>query len=71
MTKSNRNDAPGKFTTPKKETLMDKTTRVAQELIDDEAKQRQAKTKRLREARLKSDAATPDKPDKPDAKTST
>ena len=43
----------------KPETLMDKTTRVARKLVDDEAEQRLAKMTRLRNARLEREANTP------------
>lgn len=43
-----------------KETLLDKTTRIARRIIADEAEVRQAKTKRLRKARIErqTDVAT-------------
>ena len=43
----------------KPETAMDKTTRIAKKLVDDEAEQRQAKMNRLRNARLEREANTP------------
>ncbi len=43
----------------KPETPMDKTTRIARKLVDDEAEQRQAKMNRLRSARLEREANTP------------
>ena len=60
MTKPRAKDVFQKFTTPKKETLMDKTTRVVHEMIDDETKQRQAKVARLRQARLEKETANSD-----------
>jgi hypothetical protein len=41
---------------PLKETLMDKTTRVVREILDEEAEQRQIKTSRLRKARREREA---------------
>ena len=43
----------------KPETAMDKTTRIARKLVDEEAEQRQVKTTRLRNARLEREANTP------------
>ena len=43
----------------KPETLLDKTTRIAMEMVDDETVQRQAKNTRLRKARLEREANTP------------
>mgnify|MGYP000592622692 FL=1 len=43
----------------KPETAMDKTTRIARKMVDDEAEQRQAKMTRLRNARLEREANTP------------
>lgn len=62
MTKLSKNHVFQKFVTPPKETLMDKTTRVVQEMIDDETKLRQAKMARLRQARLEKEAATSEAP---------
>lgn len=44
---------------PLKETLMDKTTRVVREILDEEAEQRQIKTSRLRKARREREAVPP------------
>ena len=41
---------------PRKETLMDKTTRVVREILDEETAQRQIRTLRLRKARLEREA---------------
>ena len=46
-------------TDPKKETPLDKTTRIVREIQDGEAEQRRIKTTRLRNARLDSEAGTP------------
>lgn len=46
---------------PKKETPLDKTTRIVREIQDKEAEQRRIKTTRLRNARLDSEADTPAK----------
>ena len=54
---------------PRAETLMDKVTRVAREIIDDETEERQRKTDRLRKARLEREAGTPE--EAPPAKTKT
>jgi len=43
-------------TIPRSETPMDKTTRAAQEILDEEKKDRQYKTERLRKARLEREA---------------
>lgn len=43
----------------KPETPMDKTTRVARKLMDDEAEQRNIKNTRLRNARLEREANSP------------
>ncbi len=43
----------------KPETPLDKTTRVARKMVDDDAEQRQAKITRLRNARLEREANTP------------
>lgn len=40
------------------ETLLEKTTRAAKEIIDDQTEQRDRKTERLREARLEREAGT-------------
>lgn len=42
---------------PRAETLMDKTTRAAMEIVDDETEQRHLKTERLRKARLEREAS--------------
>ncbi|MBB5515383.1 hypothetical protein FHS89_001395 [Rubricella aquisinus] len=41
---------------------MDKTTRIARQMIEDQVKQEKAKTDRLRTARLERDASTAAKP---------
>ncbi len=41
---------------------MDKTTRIARKMVEEEADQRQAKNDRLRTARLEREAKTPAKP---------
>lgn len=43
----------------KPETAMDKTTRVARQMLDEEAEQRLAKITRLRKTRLEREANTP------------
>ena len=55
---------------PKAETLMDKTTRAAREILDDESERREVKTARLRKARLEREAGTPAPAPKPAKKTS-
>jgi hypothetical protein len=45
---------------PSIETAMEKTTRVAREMLDTETEKRQARTSRLRKARLEREAGTPD-----------
>jgi hypothetical protein len=45
----------------KPETQMDKTTRIAMKMVDDEAKQRQVKITRLRNTRLEREANSPPK----------
>jgi len=55
---------------PKAETLMDKTTRAAREILDDENERREVKTARLRKARLEREASTPEPAPKPEKKTS-
>lgn len=42
---------------PRTETVMDKITRAAMEIVDDETEQRQLKTERLRKARLEREAS--------------
>lgn len=44
---------------PRSETPMDKTTRVARQMVEDEAEQRRFKMTRLRKARLEREANTP------------
>lgn len=44
---------------PRPESPMEKTTRYVREKLDDEAQKRQAKTARLRAARLERDASMP------------
>jgi len=46
-------------TKPRAETLMDKTTRVVREILDEETAQRQIRTLRLRKARLEREAVAP------------
>jgi hypothetical protein len=53
-----------KDTAPRAETLMDKITRAAKEIVDDETEQRAVKTERLRKARLEREASTPVDPSK-------
>jgi hypothetical protein len=48
-----------KATPPRAETLIDKTTRAAREILDEETAQHEAKTARLRKARLEREAGTP------------
>lgn len=43
----------------KVETAMEKTTRIARKLVEDEAEERQVKMARLRKARLEREASTP------------
>lgn len=54
---------------PRAETLMDKITRAAMEIVDDETEQRQIKTDRLRKARLEREASGKDKTTKASAKS--
>lgn len=51
------------------ETLMEKTTRAAKEIIDDQTAQRDRKTEKLREARLEREAETAVDPGAPMPKT--
>ncbi|MDQ2091745.1 hypothetical protein [Marimonas arenosa] len=44
---------------PRAETLIDRTTRAARQILKDEAEQRELKTARLRKARLAKEADTP------------
>lgn len=53
---------------PRAETLMDKITRAAMEIVDDETEQRQLKTERLRNARLEREASGKDETTKAAAK---
>lgn len=46
---------------PRAETLIDRTTRAAREIVEDEVEQRELKTARLRKARLEREASTPEK----------
>ena len=55
---------------PKAETVMDKTTRAAREILDEENERREVKTARLRKARLEREAGTPEPAPKPARKTS-
>ena len=43
---------------PRAETLLDRTTRAARLILDEESQQREAKTDRLRKARLEREAST-------------
>lgn len=52
---------------PRAETLIDRTTRAAREIVEDELEQRELKTARLRKARLEREANTPAKA--PEAKS--
>ena len=45
--------------TPRAETLMDKITRAATEILYEETEQHRIKTERLRKARLEREAGTP------------
>ncbi len=47
---------------PAKETLMDKTARIAREIKDGDKEQRDIKTERLRNARRENEAVIPDEP---------
>ena len=47
-------------TNPAKETLLDKTARIAKEIKDGDKEQREIKTERLRNARLENDVIIPD-----------
>ncbi|AGI66672.1 hypothetical protein OAN307_c09530 [Octadecabacter antarcticus 307] len=47
---------------PAKETMLDKTARIAREIKDGDIEQREIKTARLRNARLENEAMTPDVP---------
>ncbi|WP_323786441.1 hypothetical protein [Thalassovita sp.] len=53
---------------PRAETLIDKTTRAAWEILDDESEKRETKTARLRKARLEREASTVSKAPKATAK---
>lgn len=55
---------------PRAETVMDKTTRAAREILDEENDLREVKTARLRKARLEREAGTPKPDPKPARKTS-
>ncbi|MFZ7089930.1 hypothetical protein [Primorskyibacter sp. 2E233] len=44
---------------PRAETVMDKTTRVVREILQEETKERDTRTMRLRKARLEREAGTP------------
>jgi hypothetical protein len=44
---------------PRAETAIDKTTRAAREILDEEMQRRQVRTSRLRKARLEREAGTP------------
>lgn len=57
-----------KETKPQAETLIDKISRAAMEIIDDETEQRQTKTDRLRKARLARDASAAEAAAKPASK---
>ncbi|SLN70526.1 hypothetical protein PEL8287_03914 [Roseovarius litorisediminis] len=48
-----------KASKPAAETVMDKTTRVVREMLDEETEQREIRTARLRTARLEREAVTP------------
>lgn len=48
-----------KTSVPRSETLLDRTTRAAREILDDETEKRQDKTERLRKARLAKEAGAP------------
>ena len=58
MAKLSKTNAFNAYDT-KPETAMDKTTRVVQEMIDEDTEQRQTKIARLRNARLERAANTP------------
>lgn len=58
MTKLTKNNL-FKVYDSKPETLMDKTSRVVRQMVDEETEQRQAKISRLRNARLEREANTP------------
>ena len=62
MTKLTKSTAFKNYPNTATETRMDKTTRIAQGIIDGEAKQHQAKIARLRKTRLEREASTPVKP---------
>ena len=47
--------------TPKPETAMEKTARIAKEIVVEEVEQRQAKIARLRNTRLERESSTPAK----------
>ncbi|WP_299928508.1 hypothetical protein [uncultured Pelagimonas sp.] len=47
---------------PKIETAMEKTTRIARKMVEEEAEQRKTKNDFLRNARLERDTNTPTKP---------
>ena len=50
---------------PRAETRMDKISRAAKGIIDNETKNREDKTARLRKARLEREASAPEAPDAP------
>ena len=58
MTKSTKTTL-FKSSTPLRETLMDKTTRVVRQILDEETEQRKVKTSRLRKARLEKEDVAP------------
>ncbi len=67
MTKPSKTDV---FKDPKpKETVMDKTTRAAWEILDEETERREVKTARLRKARLEREGGTPAPAPKPSGRT--
>jgi hypothetical protein len=57
-----------KATTPRAETVMDKTTRIVRDILDTETEKREAKTRRLRKNRLEREAKTPNEAAAPKAK---
>lgn len=54
---------------PRAETLIDRTTRAAKQILEDEAEQRERKTARLRKARLERTGDLPGDAPKPPSKS--
>jgi len=59
MTRIAKTDQPSSVP-PRKETVLEKTDRVAKDILDEESKERHLRTLRLRKARLASESETAD-----------